>query len=67
MRFVREHTAGRPQHDLVWTNLRPWEIAELMTQRVQEPVSRRMVRQLLKKHGFVRRQSQKKKSPEGPS
>jgi len=62
LEVVREHTAGSPQHDIVWTNLRPWEIAELMTQRVQEPVSRRMVRQLLKRHGFVRRQSQKKKS-----
>ena len=60
--MVREHTAGNPQHDIVWTNLRPREIAELMTQHVQEPVSRRVVRQLLKRHGFVRRQSQKKKS-----
>lgn len=60
--MVREYTAGSPQREVIWTNLRAREIAELMTQRVQEPVSRRVARQLLKRHGFVRRQSQKKKS-----
>ena len=60
--MVKEYTAGSPQREVIWTNLRAREIAELMTQRVQEPVSRRVARQLLKRHGFVRRQSQKKKS-----
>jgi hypothetical protein len=59
---VREHTAGSPQHDVVWTNLKPREIAQAMSQRVHEPVSIRIVKQLLKQHGYARRQSQKKKS-----
>ena len=59
---VREHTTGSPQYDVVWTNLKPREIAQAMSQRVHEPVSVRMVKQLLKRHGYARRQSQKKKS-----
>lgn len=59
---VREHTAGSPQHDVVWTNLKPREIAQAMSQRVNERVSVRLARQLLKRHGYARRQSQKKKS-----
>lgn len=58
---VREHTAGSPQHDIRWTNLRPREIAARIT-AAGIRVSRTIVCKLLKKHKFVRRQSQKKKS-----
>jgi hypothetical protein len=60
--MLREHTAGSPQNEGIrWTNLRPREIA----QRISEagiPVSRRLVRKLMMKHKFKLRQSQKKKS-----
>jgi hypothetical protein len=59
---VREHTAGNPQHGVIWTDLKPREIAQAMTQQVDARVSVRTVRQLLKHNGFSRRQSQKKKS-----
>ncbi|MEM5373298.1 hypothetical protein V4C53_46205, partial [Paraburkholderia azotifigens] len=29
---VREHTAGNPQHGIIWTDLKPREIAQAMTQ-----------------------------------
>lgn len=58
---VAEHTAGSPQHDLRWTNLKPREIAEKITTGGIE-TSRYIVCKLLKKHGFVSRQAQKKKS-----
>ena len=58
---IREHTAGSPQHDICWTNLRQPEIARRIS-AAGVAVSCRIVRQLLKKHGFVSRQAQKKKS-----
>ena len=61
MDVVREHTAGSPQHEIRWTNLRQPEIAKRISVKGTK-VSRRIVRQLLKKHGFVSRQAQKKKS-----
>lgn len=61
MDVVREHTAGSPQHEIRWTNLRQPEIAKRIGAKGTK-VSRRIVRQLLKKHGFVSRQAQKKKS-----
>lgn len=58
---IAEHTAGDPQRGSRWTNLRPREIARRIT-AAGAPASRRIACQLLKHHGFVRRQSQKKKS-----
>ncbi len=58
---VAEHTAGSPQHDIRWTNLRPKAIAERVT-AAGIRISRCVACKLLKKHDFVRRQSQKKKS-----
>ena len=58
---VREHTAGCPQHAIRWTHLRQPEIARRIS-ATGTPVSCRIVRQLLKQHGFVRRQAQKKTS-----
>jgi len=58
---VQEHTAGSPQHGIRWTNLKPKEISQRMG-GLGCHVSRRIVRKLMKKNGFVLRQSQKKKS-----
>lgn len=58
---IAEHTAGDPQQGTRWTNLRPREIARRIT-AAGMPISRGIARQLLKRHGFVRRQSQKKRS-----
>jgi len=58
---VREHTAGSPQHEVRWTNLKPKNIAERVT-ATGIPASRYIICQLLKKHNFSRRLSQKKKS-----
>jgi hypothetical protein len=61
LEVISEHTAGNPQHDMVWTNLRPKAIAERITTR-GIAVSRYTACKLLKKNKFVRRQAQKKKS-----
>jgi len=59
---LREHTAGSPQDEGVrWTDLRPREIAERITE-AGIAVSRRLVRKLMGKHKFRLRQCQKKKS-----
>jgi hypothetical protein len=58
---VREHTAGSPQQDIRWTNLKPKNIAERITAAGIQ-VSRYIVCKLLKKNDLKRRQSQKKKS-----
>jgi hypothetical protein len=59
---LREHTAGSPQDEGIrWTNLRPREIAQRITE-AGIPVSRKLVRKLMAKHKFRLRQSQKKKS-----
>lgn len=58
---IREHTAGSPQHDIRWTNLKPKKIAERIT-AMGIRVSRYIVCKLLKKNNLKRRQSQKKKS-----
>jgi hypothetical protein len=59
---LREHTAGSPQNEGIrWTHLRPREIAQRITE-AGIPVSRKLVRKLMAKHKFRRRQSQKKKS-----
>lgn len=56
-----EHTAGSPQHEIRWTQLRPREIAQRITE-AGIPVSRRIARKLMRRNKFVLRQSQKKKS-----
>ena len=55
-----EHTVGDPQDGIRWTYLRWREIAQRIT-TVGMPISWRIAGQLLKRRGFVRRQSQKKK------
>lgn len=61
LEVIREHTAGDPQREIRWTNLRQREIAARMT-AAGTPCSRRVVRQLLKQHGFVRRVAQKRRA-----
>ncbi|MGK5091284.1 hypothetical protein WDW89_04610 [Deltaproteobacteria bacterium TL4] len=52
---VGEHTAGDPMNEeLIWTDLTPSQIAELMKGRGLE-VSPYVVEQLLEKHGYSRR------------
>jgi hypothetical protein len=59
---LREHTAGSPQDEgIVWTDLRPREIAQRITE-AGIAVSRRLVRKLMGQHKFRLRQSQKKKA-----
>jgi len=62
LKVVAEHTAGCPQHGLKWTNQRQQQIADCLGEQLDVTVSRHVVRQLLKKHGFVRRKALKKKS-----
>ena len=65
MDIVREHTAGSPQHDIRWTNLRQPELAKRLS-ATGTAVSCRIIRQLLKKHGFVSRLAQKKSFKQHP-
>jgi hypothetical protein len=45
-----------------WTNLRPWEIAQRLADRYGIEVSRTVIRKLLKKHHYRRRQALKKQT-----
>jgi hypothetical protein len=45
-----------------WTNLRPWEIAQRLAERYEIEVSRTVIRKLLKKHHYRRRQALKKQT-----
>lgn len=63
LNVVRDHTAGDPMDEEVkWTNLREWEIAEALERDYDVKVSRNVVRQLLKKHGYRLRKAQKRKA-----
>ncbi len=59
---IAEHTAGCPQHGLRWINQRQQQIADGIGERLEVSVSRHVVRQLLRQHGFVRRKALKRKS-----
>ena len=57
---LRDHTAGDPMRaDVKWTNLSRRQIARRLAER-GTPVSRRVVAQLLHKHGYRRRKALKK-------
>lgn len=59
---LRDHTAGDPMDEkTLWTNLREWEIVEALQKDYRVKVSRNIVRQLLKKHGYRLRKAQKRK------
>jgi transposase len=58
---LHDHTAGDPMDETVrWTNLRVWEIVEALQKDYDIKVSRRVIRQLLKKHGYRLRKAQKR-------
>ena len=58
--LLKEHTAGDPMDEKVkWTDLTNTEIAALLTEKGFK-VSRNIVAQLLKKHGYVKRKALKK-------
>ena len=62
MKVIENHTAGDPMRgDIKWTNLSRRQIAERMG-AVGTPVSRDVVSQLLRQHGYRRRKAQKKKT-----
>lgn len=57
---VKENTAGSPMDENInWTNLTQKEISKKMKEKNID-VSITVVKQLLKKHGFVKRKAQKK-------
>jgi len=62
LEVLRERTAGDPmQEGLIWTDLTPSQIAELMQQKGMA-VSSWVVKQLLEKHGYSRRSALKSAS-----
>lgn len=59
-KVLEDHTAGDPMRlELKWTNLSRRQIAKRM-ENLGTPVSRDVVSQLLKKHGYRRRKALKK-------
>jgi len=49
--ILKNHTAGDPmKRDIVWTNLRQQEIADILCERHCIRVSRTVIRKLLRKH-----------------
>lgn len=62
LEVIEDHTAGDPMHeDIKWTNLTLKEISEHLRDRGVD-ASEHVVKQLLDKHGFVKRKAQKKKT-----
>ena len=62
MAVLREHTAGDPmRQEVKWTDLTRRQISGLLAQR-GTPAGKRVVKQLLKKHGYVKRKAQKTKA-----
>jgi hypothetical protein len=60
---LQDHTAGDPMDEKVrWTDLRLGEIAQALREDHQIEVSKTVVQQLLKKHGYRRRQAQKRQT-----
>lgn len=59
---LAEHTAGSPvKEEVKWTNLTHEQIADQLKER-ECSVSESVVKQLLDRHGFVRRKAQKKQA-----
>ena len=59
LKVLRDYTAGDPMDDAVrWTNLTHQQIADKLKEDGIE-VSRRIVKQLFKKHGYRKRKAQK--------
>lgn len=65
LKVLKYHTAGDPMDETVlWTNLRPAQIADLMDKEYGLRVSKSVIRKLLKKHNYRRRKAQKKQTRE---
>jgi len=59
LKVLKDHTAGDPMNEkVIWTDLTHGEIAEKM-QDSGITISGKVVKQLLKKHGYVKRKAQK--------
>jgi Rhodopirellula transposase DDE domain len=68
-KVLEDHTAGDPMRpELKWTNLSRRQIAKRVNE-LGTPVSRHVVSQLLRKHGYRRRKALKKKTmgPRNPN
>lgn len=62
LEVLKDHTAGNPmKENMFWTNLTQKEISEGMKGKGIN-ISVTVVKQLLKKHGYVKRKQQKKKT-----
>jgi len=63
LNVLKEHTAGDPMNEkVVWTDLTPGEISNLLERDHQVKVSQSVIRKLLKKHNYRRRKAQKKQT-----
>lgn len=59
LEVLRDHTAGDPmRQEVTWTDLTRREISGLLAQK-GTPAGKRVVKQLLKKHGYVKRKARK--------
>lgn len=59
--ILKDHTAGDPQKDLIWTDLSQQEIQEKLKNQGYE-IGRRVVKQLLYMNHFKKRKIQKRKT-----
>jgi hypothetical protein len=59
---LRDHTAGDPmRQEVKWTDLTRREISQRLAER-ETPAGKRVVKQLFKKHGYVKRKARKTKA-----
>ena len=62
LKALIDHTAGDPMNqEIIWTDLTPEEISVILTKEGFK-VGEHVVKQLLKKHGYVKRSASKKES-----
>jgi DDE family transposase len=61
--ILQEHTAGSPMDEKIkWTDMTQKEIMEAFHGKGYAAVTKHVVRQLLKKHGYVKRKMRKSKT-----
>lgn len=60
LKVLRDYTAGDPMDDTIrWTNLTHQQIADRLKENYGIEISRRIVKQLFKKHGYKKRKAHK--------
>ena len=60
LKILRDYTAGDPMDDTIrWTNLSHQQIADKLKENDGIEISRKIVKQLFKKHGYKKRKAQK--------